>query len=116
MRRSGLRKMTSIDDKNSISEIRLHGEAIDPTAKGPFGVTDKEIQHIILLKLRECAKRRCAQMTLFRKVLRHFHISRGRKDHDQLLTNFLCNIKELKEENRISLTSGKTRLYIVLED
>jgi len=108
--------MLGKEGESGISEIRLHGEAIDPSLGGPFGVTDKEIQHIILLKLRHCAKSRCPQMTLFRKLLRHFHISRGRKDEDQLLANFLANVKQLREKKSISMMSGKTKLYIVLEN
>ncbi|MBN2270478.1 MAG: hypothetical protein JXN61_07685 [Sedimentisphaerales bacterium] len=108
--------MPNSKDHHPISEIRLHGQPIDPATTGPFGVTEKEVQHILMLMLRQSANCRCPQMTLFRKLLRHFHIGPRTKARQQLLTNFLENIKHLKGQNRISFTSGKTKLYIVLTE
>jgi hypothetical protein len=106
--------MIPLDEQNPIISIRIHGESIDPATTGPFGVTDKEVQHILLLMLRQSANHRCPQMTLFRKLLRHFHIGPRTKARQQLLADFLENINHLKQQNRISFASGKTKLYIIL--
>ena len=95
------------------SNVLVKGEtfSLSDTQTGRFGVNKAELQHIVIMVLYQTLSGSRPIRTLFRLVLKRMNIRTSGKPSEELLKIFVTNLRELKNEGRIELISGKTKTY-----
>jgi hypothetical protein len=79
-----------------------------------FRVGLEELEWIILAILKQSPERKCAQKSLFGKVLSQLQMRPRDKTREDLSRVFFRLLSKLKEQGKIKFASAKTRTYVML--